>query len=82
MPKLMAEYKNFFGAGGAPEWERDAMHGQFLEKFPVLNALDTVSNNSNLASDMEPWYFKNHTVHRDHTAAPFSIRTGIHGISV
>jgi hypothetical protein len=23
MPKLMSKFKNFFGAGGAPAWERD-----------------------------------------------------------
>lgn len=36
MPFLMCDFKNFFGAGGAPGWERDVWN-KFLGKLEILS---------------------------------------------
>jgi len=36
MPFLMCDFKNFFGAGGAPRWERDVWN-KFLGKLELLS---------------------------------------------
>lgn len=52
MPKLMKSYSNFFGEGGAPEWERD-LWGKFMNK------LEKQSQAVKLADQSRPWEFKN-----------------------
>jgi len=53
MPQLMAPYNNFFGAGGAPEWERTAWNSFVVN----LQAQSTAVQAADSTRDVEFKYF-------------------------